>query len=85
MISAKKAKKNRFTTKHSGATMRFSSKDSIRKINGSRLFARKFLRSKVRAERKLWCKLLELERKRKQARTIRDRESIEEEMRQLPR
>lgn len=39
----------------------------------------------TRAERKRWCKLLELERKLKQARTMRDREAIEEEMRQLPR
>ena len=39
----------------------------------------------TRAERKRWCKLLELEQKRKQARTMRVREAIEEEMKQLPR
>lgn len=89
MRSAKSAKKNRFTTHHSGATMRFSDEGAMRKVNGSWKLARKLMRSamtaKARSDRKLWCKLLELEQKRKQARTMRDREAIEEEMRQLPR
>lgn len=44
MRSAKSAKKNRFTTHHSGATMRFSSEDTIREINESRKWARKLIR-----------------------------------------
>lgn len=74
MRSEKSAKKNRFTTRHSGETFRSSDEDTMRKIKESRKRARKLIRRAGAAKsksgwqmRKEWNALLRKEDEKRHA------------------